>query len=220
MNSPKIINYELRPAKFTERKMLLASLVNICQYYRAKFQYIVFGGVSFTDFKLFHKELHINEMISIEGGDKIPQARVKFNKPYSFIKLNFDKSTSILPTLNLTNKSIVWLDYDDDFDSSMFDDISILFSKLPKGSIYIVTCNRQLKDKDTGKEYNVDAFREKFGTNAPFNLKNIDFSGENNFITIRKILHKAIKSNLDSRAKFAEKLKFHQLFNFLYQENG
>ena len=69
MNSPKFLNYETRPHKFTERKMLLSSLSKICNYYSDEYQYIGLGGISFTDFKLFHKELHINEMHSIEAGN-------------------------------------------------------------------------------------------------------------------------------------------------------
>ena len=51
--------------------MLLTVLQNICQFYNEDYQYIGFGGVSFTDFKLFHKELNIGEMFSIEGGDNL-----------------------------------------------------------------------------------------------------------------------------------------------------
>ena len=54
MNSSKRLNYETRPAKFTERKMLLSSFLRICNLYGGNYQYIGLGGVSFTDFKLFH----------------------------------------------------------------------------------------------------------------------------------------------------------------------
>ena len=80
MNSPLIINYELRPAKFTERKMLLAVLTRICAFYDSPYQYIGFGGLDYTDFKLFHKELYIDKMISIEGGRKISKERTVFNR--------------------------------------------------------------------------------------------------------------------------------------------
>ena len=69
MNSPKKINYETRPFKFTERKMLLSTFIRLSNKYESPYQYIGFGGLTFTDFKLFHKELHIEKMHSIEGGD-------------------------------------------------------------------------------------------------------------------------------------------------------
>lgn len=218
MNSPKKINYELRPAKFVERKMLLTSLINVCRFYKKEFQYIGFGGIAFTDFKLFHKELHINEMISMEGG-QIEKERFEFNKPFSFIELAFGLSTTILPNLDLDKPSIVWLDYDDVLNNNMFEDIAILFRKLPIGSVYLFTSNRELKDNNTGQEYEVESFKNKFGSIIPFDIKNKDFTGTENFKTIRKMLSSHINSFIEERIQGGENIKFHQLFNFLYQEN-
>lgn len=67
MKSPNILNYEIRPCKFVERRILLASLYQIVINMRQAYQYIGFGGLAFTDFKLFHKELSIDSMYSIEG---------------------------------------------------------------------------------------------------------------------------------------------------------
>lgn len=220
MNSPRKINYELRPAKFVERKMLLASLINICRYYNQEYQYIGFGGLSFTDFKLFHKELHINKMISIEGGNLLNKERIQFNRPFSFINLEYGVSTSILTKIDLSKPSIVWLDYDDALDNHMFQDIAILFRKLPIGSVYIFTSNRELKDKNTDNLYEVESFSSKFGSIVPFDIKNKDFSGTENYKTIRKMLRGHTNSFLEERNLSGENLKFYQLFNFLYQENG
>jgi len=219
MNSALKINYELRPAKFVERKMLLTSLVNICKHYKCEYQYIGFGGIAFTDFKLFHKELHINEMTSIEGGNQVEEERIRFNKPFSFINLEFGLSTTILPKIDLHKPSIVWLDYDDVLNNSMFEDIAVLFRKLPAGSVYLFTSNRELKDRNTGDEYEVESFREKFGTIVPFDIKNKDFSGTENFKTIRRMLFSHASSFLTERNLIGDNLKFHQLYNFLYQEN-
>ncbi len=220
MNSPNILNYDIRPAKFAERKMLLASLLNICKKYGPGHQYIGFGGVSFTDFKLFHKELHIDEMFSIEGGESISKERVTFNCPYSFIKLKFGLSTSQLLDIDLSKKSIIWLDYDDDLSDFMFEDLEILFRRLPVGSVYIMTCNRQLKDKEKGSPYDKDTFKQRFGDYVPFELKNKDLNGENNFKTIRSMLLNLIISVLNDRSRGEENLSFFQLYNFLYQERG
>lgn len=219
MNSPNQLNYELRPAKFAERKMLLASLMNICKSYGPDYQYIGLGGISFTDFKLFHKELHIEEMYSIEGGSDISKERVRFNCPFSFIELKFGLSSTQLLDINLTKRTVVWLDYDDDLSDFMFSDLEILFRRLPIGSVYILTCNRQLKDKETGKEYEKDRFKQVFGDYVPFQLKNKDLSGENNFKTSRKMLLNLISSTLRDRNNAGENLEFYQLYNFLYQEN-
>ena len=57
MKSATVLNYETRPCKFVERRMLLASIARIMGVLKLRYQYIGFGGLSFTDFKLFHKEL-------------------------------------------------------------------------------------------------------------------------------------------------------------------
>jgi hypothetical protein len=218
MNSPNLFNYETRPAKFTERKMLLAVLQNICQYYNEDYQYIGLGGVSFTDFKLFHKELNIGKMFSIEGGEDLNKERIQFNNPFSCIDLRFGLSSSILKDLDLTKKTVIWLDYDNDLDNFMFEDLAILFRKLPKGSVYIMTCNRQLKDKITGSEYEVETFKEKFNNLVSFDLKKSSFTAQNDYLTTKQMMTNLINRTINERD--GSQLKFHQLFNFLYQETG
>lgn len=219
MNSPKFLNYETRPLKFTERKMLLASLTRIVNYFKNNYQYIGFGGVAFTDFKLFHKELHIDEMFSIEGGSKISIEKLHFNAPFSFIKVYKKLSTEALVDISLEKKSLIWLDYDGTLDNYFFNDIRSLFSKLPEGSIYIVTCNRELKQKESGEEYTTEQFQEFFGDLVPFQLKNKDFTSKNSHNTLRKMFLSHIENILDERKTTGLSLKFHQLFNILYQEN-
>lgn len=218
MNSPKKINYETRPFKFTERKMLLSTFIRLCNKYDSPYQYIGFGGLTFTDFKLFHKELHIEKMHSIEGGD-FSMERLSFNSPYSFIKIHKNLSTNALLKIDLSKKSIIWLDYDDDLDNFMFDDLSLLMNKLPIGSIYLMTCNRQLKSEETGTFYQVNEFNEKFGSKAPFGIKTKDFSGEESHKTIRKMLLTHIDNIITGRNRNNECIKFQQLYNLIYQEN-
>jgi hypothetical protein len=217
MNSPKLLNYETRPFKFTERKMLLGTLLRLCHKYQGAYQYIGFGGLTFTDFKLFHKELHINEMYDIEGG--LPLKKVLFNSPYSFIKVIPEMSTSALTQVDLSKKTIVWLDYDGAIDNYMFEDLSILMSKIPSGSIYIFTCNRELKDDETRDIYTVEKFREKFGQLAAFDLSPTDLSGSKDYLTIKTMLTNVINKTIGDRNDNGESLGFQQLYNILYQEN-
>ena len=218
MNSPKKINYETRPFKFTERKMLLSTLVRICNFYQGDYQYIGFGGLTFTDFKLFHKELHINEMYSIEGGS-FSIERLSFNKPYSFIKIHKELSTNALSKIDLQKKTIIWLDYDGALDIYMFEDLHLLMRQLPIGSVYIMTCNKELKSEDTGTEYTVEQFREKFDTITPFDISAKSFTGEQSHKTIRQMLYSQIDSIVKDRIRNSEEIKFCQLYNVLYKEN-
>ncbi len=217
MNSPNKINYELRPFKFTERRMILSCFQRICSYYKGDYQYIGFGGLAFTDFKLFHKELHINDLISIEGGDYSIE-KLKFNSPFSFIKIKKSFSTVALSELPLDKKIIVWLDYDGTLDNYFFDDLTLLFSKMSAGSIYLVTCNRELKYSETGSEYTKEEFKQVFGNKTPFNISNADFNSDNNYKTIRKLILNHITKIIEDRNNNASRLKFIQLFNILYEE--
>jgi hypothetical protein len=219
MNSPLTINYEIRPVKFTERKMLLAVLSKICNYFGGNYQYVGFGGLSFTDFKLFHKELHIDDMTSIEFGDKISKERASFNRPYAFVKLIYDHSTNALNEIDLLKKSIIWLDYDGKLDNYFFDDIQLIFSKLPVGSIYIITCNRELKNS-IGNIFSVEEFMTQFGELAPFEIKPDDLTGNGNYLLIREMISKLIGNILTQRNKMGENLLFKQLFNILYNEES
>ena len=99
MKSPTVLNYEVRPCKFVERRMLLSVLSRIIPLFQQEYQYIGFGGLSFTDFKMFHRELHINQMFSIEYG--YPKEKLEFNKPYSCIQIHPGRSIDELSKIVL-----------------------------------------------------------------------------------------------------------------------
>ena len=105
MKSATVLNYETRPCKFAERRMLLASIARIMGVLKLRYQYIGFGGLSFTDFKLFHKELHIKEMYSIEA--KYEQSKLEFNKPYSCINILHGQSSEQLSSIDLSKPSMI-----------------------------------------------------------------------------------------------------------------
>lgn len=198
--------------------MLLSTFASICHFYQNEYQYIGFGGLSFTDFKLFHKELHIEKMCSIEGGN-LSKERLEFNCPYSFIEIHKDLSTNVLSRIELSNQSIVWLDYDGILDNYMFEDLSLLMRQLPIGSVYLITCNRELKSEETGTEYTIEQFKDKFNTLVPFDITTKGFSSTENYKTIRKMFSTQIENIMNDRIRNGEDIKFLQLYNIIYQEN-
>lgn len=219
MNSPQSLNYETRPCKFVERCMLLLSLQRICNKFVGGYQYVGFGGVSFTDFKLFHKGLHIDSMHSIEGGS-FHKKKLEYNKPYSFIKIHQVLSSEALNRIPLTNKTLIWLDYDGVLETYMFDDLRIVLSVLPAGSIYIMTCNRELKSKeDPTEDSTPEEFKEKFGQLSPFKLTQKDLSSKSNYKTIRKMFLMQIDDIIRNRVQNKEDISFTQLFDIIYSEN-
>lgn len=216
MNSPKKINYEIRPCKYVERKMMLETLSQIKCNTNTDYQYIGLGGLAFTDFKLFHKELGINKLFSIEGG--LPIGRLELNRPYSFIRIVNEMSYEALQKIDLSKPSIVWLDYDNELQPDAFKDMTLLFNQLPSNSVYIVTCNRDLKvenQKMTKKD-----LIDRFEGLVPPDLKNDCCSDVKICETLRRMIKDYCLSILEKRNKReGTQLKFVQLFNIKYQEN-
>ena len=90
----------------------------------------------------------------------------------------------------------------------MFDYLATLFTKLPKGSIYLMTCNRELKLKESRQEYNTEEFKNEFGSMVPFDIDNFAFTAENNYKTIRNMFMNHISNILKERSKVEDNLKF------------
>lgn len=222
MRSPSLINYEIRPCKYVERRILLESLRQIVINTRLEYQYVGFGGLAFTDFKLFHKELHIDSMYSIEGCYN-PQ-RLEFNKPFSCIKILHGNSTNQLSKIDLTKPSIIWLDYDGALTMDIFEDINIIFNKLPHGSIYIMSCNRQLQNEDVDKPhtYTNEEFKDKFKGLVPYNIGDKCCVDINACTTIKTMIDSYCNEIIEKRNKLNEDtdLKYKTLYNIKYQEHG
>lgn len=110
--SDQKINYQVRPAKAIERRML-CDLIREIQLVRAdnEMRYIGLGAKYFSDFVLFHNEFGITDMISIEA-EVDRQIRYNFNKPLKCIQMRYGTTNEILPQLdNFQEKmNLVWLD--------------------------------------------------------------------------------------------------------------
>ena len=215
MKSPTALNYEIRPCKFVERRMLLSAFIRILPLFNSNYQYIGFGGLSFTDFKLFHRELHINTMYSIEGGYN--ESKLEFNKPYSCIKILCGKSLAMLSTIELTQPSIIWLDYDDCLSLDIFNDLVHILMRIPHGSIYLMSCNRQLRKDKT--PYSIEELTEIYNNLVPIGLDKDCCSSTKAAETIRRMLEGDCNNVISDRNKTeATKLKFKTLFNLIYEE--
>ncbi len=232
-NSAVSINYEVRPCKFVERRMLIASLSRILGAIRKgeDYQYVGFGGCSFTDFKLFHRELQINKMISIENGNYSDQ-KLELNKPFQCIKILRGNSNLVLPTIDFSIPSLIWLDYDGVLQKYMFEDLETIFHTVPAGSIFIFSCNRELKkgnyveleeylkNKEDGKNpMSPEEIKEVFGDLLPFDIENDACTPQKSFYTIKRMLDKKIQDTISDRnLSKDEDISFHLLYNIIYQE--
>ncbi|QEE24966.1 hypothetical protein CS053_11015 [Rhodanobacter glycinis] len=129
------------------------------------YQYIGFGSKYFVDFTLLHRHLHIDKMVSIEA-DATNQARYHFNRPYECIKMAFGKASNVLPTLDFSRRSIVWLDYDGRFEKFMLDDVALLAEKVISGSVICLSYNTLPYElpilRDEYKNLHEGYYRQKF----------------------------------------------------------
>lgn len=214
MKSATVLNYETRPCKFAERRMLLASIARIMGVLKLKYQYIGFGGLSFTDFKLFHKELHIKEMYSIEA--KYEPNKLEFNKPYSCINILHGQSSDQLSRIDLSKPSIVWLDYDNTLSMTFFTDIELVLREVPHGSIIIISCNRELKNGNT--PYTNDKFKEIYGSLVPYDITENCCADVNSSETIKRMLEGYCHRIIKERNSIGDNLSFVPLYNIKYAE--
>lgn len=134
-------NYLLRPRKSIERKMLAESFRHLRAFAPLKdYEYIGFGTFYFADFKLFHRQLGINHMISIEGDSSIMR-RVQFNRPFAkrVIRIEEGRSTQFLMKHDWKRRAIIWLDYDRILNTEQLRDVELVIQNAPSGTILLIT---------------------------------------------------------------------------------
>jgi hypothetical protein len=109
-SSGKKVAYDLRPSKQAERYIIVDVLRQLERLGLkiSNYHYVGFGSFFFHDFRLFHHELNIGRMTSIEGDSSII-SRCEFNKPYSAIDVYDGMSSAFLPSLERTKRYILWL---------------------------------------------------------------------------------------------------------------
>lgn len=142
------LNYLLRTNKNIERKLIFDLLTRaysreVC----SQLWYLGFGSMWFSDFKLAHRHLEIEEMISIERLDYADRAN--FNSPLASIRVEPGESNAVLPKL-VTERAekpvIAWLDFDGYLDESVVTDINTLLGNAAANSVLIFSVNSHLSN--------------------------------------------------------------------------
>ena len=220
-------NYALRPAKNIERKMICEGLGRLSRIARlSEYKYIGFGAIGFVDFTLFHQRMGIDNMLSIEC-EVDAKRRVKFNRPFSCIDVEWGWSHDILPYLHWVKRCIVWLDYDGPINQNVLSDISTITSSVPSGSAFILTVNADPGPADAGaqeQDSRLEKLKARVGVNRlPANLKGSDLAQWGYAGVLRGIIDAEIKSVVYKRNSAKPKARtvtYHQLFNFRYQDGN
>lgn len=225
--SYKKIDYRVRSAKHVERAIFVDTFKNIPFYRIADYQYVGLGSLFFVDFRLFHKALGFGKMVSIERGDGGDHNRFTYNQPYSCLDMEFGETSAILPKIDYTVPTIVWMDYDGELSSDVLSDVNLLSNKLLGGSFLAVTVNcNELKRKaknSSSQAKDIDLLTDAVGQDrVPPGTKAGTLNKKGTRNAYYEILVNEIKSALvtkNASLPDAEKIHFQQVF-FLHYKDG
>lgn len=142
MTSPSFerIDYQLRYNKHIERKLVFDALARALPLVGFdQHHYLGFGSMWFSDFRLAHRILGLNNMISMEREEH--EIRANFNRPYRCITVKGENSTDYLRKKEWDSPLISWLDYDGCLEHSVVEDLQLLLSGCAANSVVLVSVN-------------------------------------------------------------------------------
>ena len=227
-DSFKQFHYGLRPSKQVERKIMIEVLLRLSNagYSMSDYTYLGFGSPYYVDFVMFHKYLFIENMICVEWGDI--EKRMKFNKPFKFIKLLLGALLTHIPKIRLTKKYLVWLDYDRSLDLEILKDIDGCFTRMAQNSIFIITVDARPKlpadefelDDKTGEQreqFTAKIYREWFGSYVDKTITRDTLSHSHVAALFYSVIVEKIRQALSRRGG---NLRFFQIFNYIYRDGA
>src|ERR1035437_1475741 len=226
-DSFKQFNYSLRPSKQVERKIMIEILLRLSAagYNISQYKYWGFGSVYYVDFVMFHKYLFIDEMTCVEWGDV--KKRMRFNKPFTFIRLKLGPLSRHIPSIRPKDKSLVWLDYDRALDPEMLQDIDGTVGRLSPKSLFVITVDARPRlpksvsgevlraaelESLTAETYS-DWFSQYLGRAVE--------RGTVSSVHVAPLFYEVVTERISRTIKRrGEGLQFIQLFNYLYRDGA
>jgi hypothetical protein len=216
-------SYLARPSKQVERKLIIEALqrLRFGGFPLQDYRYVGLGSVYYADFILFHKYLYIDDMVCAEASD-IPR-RMKFNKPYNFVRLRMGPVGNLIPRLDRDRRHFVWLDYDYGINEDIVQDVAAATNVLAPDSILLVTVDveldhqveRGLSDRQRLRTLFAE-FPIQFGRYASRKIERRDFT-LNGFPPLAADI---LRNILQGEAGRREGFQFFQLFNYLYADGA
>jgi hypothetical protein len=200
-STAKFISYDLRPAKQSERRILLDVLKAAGEsgLPLTNYRYVGMGAVRFYDFLLVHRYLGIDKMISLEH-DKKMFLRSEFNVPFSFIKVLNKTSNNFIQEDSFNDPTVAWFDYDGGLGPDMLRDISAISLKMKLGDFFFVTVyggppGAIIKFSDADRfAWLEDNFSDLTGQVTIEDVENANFTS-----AIHKILLSSIRNSFAAR---------------------
>jgi hypothetical protein len=218
------INYRLRPAKHVERLMLTDMFRRLKFANIESYQYLGLGSVYFTDFLLFHRALGLSSMTCVEK-EIHDRQRFNDNLPFSNITMEWGLTTERLQNVNLSMRTIAWLDYDGRLSTTVLDDVRHFVAKSPSGSVLVVTvqCNPEKFDS-TSPRKNVNALANEIGAEkVDPSLDDEALLGWGCADLFRRIISSQIAATLDTlngvRSE-PQKMQYEQTAYFQYEDDA
>lgn len=227
-DSFKLFDYSLRPSKQVERKIMIEVLLRLSKagYNINEYSYVGFGSPYYVDFVMFHKYLFIEKMVCVEWGDV--RKRMRFNKPFKFIKLSLGAFSKHIPSMRPTDRSLVWLDYDRSLDAEMLQDVDGALNRMAPQSIFIITTDARPKlPKD---QFDVEdmtvaqrelltakTYREWFGPYVETPITRQTVSRSHVAPLFYDVVAERIRLTITRRGAG---LRFLQIFNYVYRDGA
>lgn len=189
------------------------------------YQYIGLGSVAFIDFKMVHKALGISKLTSIEDVDEdSEQERFRRNKPFECVDLKFGNSKTVLPGLDFSQKSIVWMDYDGAFSRDMANDLALISGKASSGTLLATTFTTHFPTDAKEGRKEADRLQGDFPDFIEEDVKLADFQGQlyAEFCrsTLNTIIEKAISDADAGVADAEQKRVLKQVCFFRYKDGS
>lgn len=219
--SDQKINYQVRPAKSIERKML-CDLIREIQLIRAdgEMRYIGLGAKYFTDFLLLHNEFGITDMISIEA-EKQRSIRYEFNKPLKCIRMWYGTTNEVLPQIDGFDQkmNLVWLDYDNTFEDTMLMDVETICRNINVGSMFFLSCNYSFRGEKPSEK--MMSFRNNVGDFFDENIEKNKYTSKKMPHVIKKLIDNQIKKTIDMRNRLDQSfIEYLQLLFLTYKDGA
>jgi hypothetical protein len=205
--------YSQRPSKYIER-CILADMLRRLEPHIAplnSYRYVGFGGLEFADFDLFHRELGIIKMISMEKSGASVK-RYNFNRPFGGIEVQHGHAKDLLPKLEWNDLNIVWLDYQDNLTSQIVGECQTVLRSIIPGSILMVTLNA---GAGSGRQKLLETNLDR---NWIPDIKGSDLGKPWGFAQAQhRILAEQLKDTADRRS---DSIFLRQFTNIYYQDNA
>ncbi|GEM_PF-3303943 len=136
-------DYLLRTNKHIERRLVFDVIASARQKLGVKGGwYMGFGSMWFGDFRIAHRQLRIDNLVSIEHQSHA--RRAEFNRPFAGVKVEAGSSDEVLPKIaenSWLTPVVAWLDYDGYLNSGVVSDINQILDKACLNSVLMITVN-------------------------------------------------------------------------------